>query len=134
LPTISDARTISEYSLPIITGRVRAMAIVDHTSRLEAQLANAVRLFKEAVRRGRVLAMQCRYARSGERGEWVSQVWVVEPAVVPHDVLPVQSEINPLCQRLAGRSGGTPIAVALAPGGHHPILVAEGTPRSGAQG
>jgi hypothetical protein len=79
------------------------MAVVDQMGRLEARLSAAIALFNEAIRRGRIRSLQCRYERSAVQGAWYTQLWIVEPATLDHDLLSLQSDINVLCQRLAGR-------------------------------
>ena len=79
------------------------MAVVDQMGRLETRLTSAISLFNDAIRRGRVRSLQCRYQRSPEQGAWFTQLWIVEPATPDHDLLSLQSDINVLCQRLAGR-------------------------------
>ena len=98
------------------------MAIVDQMGRLEARLVSSIALFNEALRRGRVRSVQCRYQRSAEHGAWYTQLWIVEPATLDHDLLALQSDINILCQRLAGRENGGVMSMTLTNGTWGPSI------------
>jgi hypothetical protein len=98
------------------------MAVVDQMGRLETRLVSSMSLFNEAIRRGRVRALQCRYQRSAEQGAWYTQLWIVEPATPDHDLLSLQSEINVLCQRLAGRANAGVMSMKLTNGPWGPSL------------
>ena len=98
------------------------MAVVDQLGRLETRLVSSISLFNEAIRRGRVRSVQCRYQRSPEQGAWYTQLWIVEPATPDHDLLSLQSEINVLCQRLAGRASGGVMSMTLTNGPWGPSI------------
>jgi hypothetical protein len=98
------------------------MAVVDQMGRLEARLVSSISLFNEAIRRGRVRSLQCRYQRSPEQGAWFTQVWIVEPATLDHDLLALQSDINILCQRLAGRENGGVMSMKVTNGPWGPSI------------
>ena len=98
------------------------MAVVDQMGRLEARLVSSISLFNEAIRRGRVRSLQCRYQRSPEQGNWYTQLWIVEPATLDHDLLALQSDMNVLCQRLAGRENCGVMSIKVTQGPWGPSL------------
>src|SRR6185503_10456539 len=104
------------------------MAVVDQMGRLETRLVSAISLFNEAIRRGRVRSLQCRYQRSAEQGAWYTQLWIVEPATPDHDLLNLQSDINVLCQRLAGRANGGVMSMKVTNGPWGPSIAIDKTP------
>jgi len=49
-------------------------------------------------------------------------LWIVEPATPDHDLLSLQSEINVLCQRLAGRANAGVMSMKLINGPWGPSI------------
>ena len=60
--------------------------------------------------------------RTPEQGAWFTQLWIVEPATPDHDLLSLQSDINVLCQRLAGRQNGGVMSMKLTKGPWGPSI------------
>ena len=55
-------------------------------------------------------------------GAWYTQLWIVEPATLDHDLLALQSDINVLCQRLAGRENAASMSIKVTNGPWGPSL------------